>query len=106
MPSLKRAPCAASSGNHIRALAGLLLLIALPTATSAAAQWTNSVSKDEMTSEQTVFAISPHATPSRPMDFPYADTDAWVGFMCDGKNEWMYMGFSNTPNLNNTEPGD
>ncbi len=90
----------------MRALSGLLLIITLPTATPAAAQWTNSASKDEMTNEQMVLAISPHATPSRPMELPYTDTDAWVGFMCDGKNEWVYLGFSNTPNLNNTELGD
>ncbi len=106
MPSPQRAPRASSRGNHIRALSGLLLIITLPTATSAAAQWTNSASKDEMTNEQMVLAISPHATPSRPMELPYTDTDAWVGFMCDGKNEWVYLGFSNTPNLNNTELGD
>ncbi len=106
LPSPQRAPRARTRGNHMRALSGLLLIITLPTATSAAAQWTNSVSKDEMTNEQVVFAISPHATPSRPMEFPYTETDAWVGFMCDSKNEWVYLGFSNTPNLNNTEPGD
>jgi hypothetical protein len=90
----------------MRALSGLLLIITLPTATSAAAQWTTSVAKDEMTNEQVVGAISPHATPSRPMAFPYTNTEAWVGFICDGKNEWVYLGFSNTPNLNNTELGD
>ena len=106
MPSPQRAPRASSRGNHMRALSGLLLIITLPTATPAAAQWTNSASKDEMTNEQMVLAISPHATPSQPMELPYTDTDAWVGFMCDGKNEWVYLGFSNTPNLNNTELGD
>src|SRR5229473_6272508 len=80
MPSPQRAPRASSEGNHMRALSGLLLIITLPTATSAAAQWTNSVAKDEMTNEQVVSAISPPATPSQPMEFPYTDTDGWVGF--------------------------
>src|SRR5260370_669607 len=93
MPSPQRALRASSRGNHMRALSGLLLLITLPTATSAAAQWTHSVAKDEMTNQQVVSSISPHATPSRPMEVPYTDTDAWVGFMCDGKNEWVYLGF-------------
>jgi len=88
----------------MRTLAGLLLCIALPAAVSA--QWTNSVSKDEMTSEEVVFATSPRVPPSREMEFPYKDTEAWVGYMCDGKNEWVYLGFSNTPNLSNTETGD
>jgi len=88
----------------MRALSGLLLIITLPTATSVAAQWTNSVSKDEMTNEQVVVAMSPHATSSRPMELPYSDTEAWVGFMCDGKNEWVYIDFSNTPNIVNSEP--
>jgi hypothetical protein len=88
----------------MRTLSILVLTIALPTAGSA--QWTNTVSRDEMTNEQVVFALSPHVTPSRQMDLPYADTEAWVGFMCDGKNEWVYLGFSNTPNLVDTETGD
>ena len=88
--------------NRMRTLSILVLTIALPTTGSA--QWTNTVSKDEMTNEQVVYALSPHVTPSRQMDFPYADTEAWVGFMCDGKNEWLYIDFSNTPNIVNTEP--
>jgi hypothetical protein len=40
------------------------------------------------------------------MNFPYKDTEAWVGFICDGKNEWVYLGFSKTPNIVDTETGD
>ena len=88
--------------NQMCTLRGLVLIIAVPTA--AAAQWTNSVSRDQMTSEEVAVAVSPHVTPSREMDFPYKDTEAWVGYMCDGKNEWVYFGFSKTPNINDTEP--
>src|SRR6266566_3712125 len=66
-PQLKRDPlggaveipvhrCQYPRGNHMRALSGLLVVITLATPTSAAAQWTNSVSKDEMTNEQVVSA--------------------------------------------------
>lgn len=40
------------------------------------------------------------------MEFPYHDTQAWVGIGCDGKSEWSYVGFTNAPNLNNDDTQD
>ena len=37
------------------------------------------------------------------MGFPYGDTQAWLGVGCDGENEWAFFGFSNAPNLTDTE---
>jgi hypothetical protein len=45
-------------------------------------------------------------SPTRPMGFPYSSTQAWLGFGCDGQNEWTYVGFSSQPNLVNSEPQD
>ena len=79
-----------------------ILTIAVPT--GAAAQWTNSVSKDPMTNEQMVGAVSSHTTPSREMDFPYKDTEAWMAYVCSGKTEWVYFEFSNAPNIVDADP--
>ena len=37
------------------------------------------------------------------MAFPYGDTKGWLGVGCDGTSEWVYVGFTNAPNLNDTE---
>jgi hypothetical protein len=85
-----------------------LLLGPLIMALSApiSAQWTSSVSKDEMTGGRQAFAHSPMTSPTRPMRFPYTATQAWLGFGCDGENEWTYVGFSNQPNLTNSVTHD
>lgn len=72
----------------------------------AYAGWDTSLSKDEMTGEQSAYAISPTVAPTEKMNFPYGDTKAWLGVGCDGKNEWAYIGFNNAPNLNNTDTED
>ncbi len=61
------------------------------------------MSRDEMTGKQQAFANSPTTSPTRPMDFPYTSTQAWLGFGCDGENEWTYVGFTSQPNLLNSE---
>jgi len=38
------------------------------------------------------------------MEFPYSDTESWIGIGCDGASEWVYAGFTNAPNLTNNEP--
>lgn len=73
---------------------------------AAAAQWKNSIERDEMTGKQQAFATSPLGGATHPMHFPYTATQAWVGFGCDGTDEWAYVGFSNQPNLTNTEPSN
>jgi hypothetical protein len=37
------------------------------------------------------------------MGFPYGNVTGWIGFGCDGDDEWVYIGFSEAPNLLDTE---
>ncbi len=80
---------------HIHRVLPLLAVLAAP----ASAQWVNSISTDEMTGKRQAFARSPIIAPTRTMSFPYTSTQAWLGFGCDGDNEWTYVGFSSQPNL-------
>lgn len=70
---------------------------------TAEPQWHSFESEDEMTGDAASYASSPRTTSNRPLDFPYQGTESWLGFGCDGAKEWAYVGFSNAPNLNNTE---
>jgi hypothetical protein len=65
-------------------------------------QWETSTSVDKMTGKRQVFAASPRVLPVEKMEFPYSDTTAWLGVGCDGKSEWVYIGFSKAPNLTDT----
>ncbi len=40
------------------------------------------------------------------MDFPYSDTVAWIGVGFKNNREWIYIGFSVSPNLNDTRTED
>lgn len=68
--------------------------------------WTHFTSKDEMTGKLSAYASSPKVSPNSRMDFPYADTKAWIAVGCDNKSEWTYFGFTNAPNLNDTDIQD
>jgi hypothetical protein len=85
----------------VRSAAFVLLL-----GSSAFAQWTTSISKDEMTGEHTCYAHSRAVSPVEKMGFPYGDTTAWLGVGCDGKTEWVYVGFNESPNLIDTTTED
>ena len=74
--------------------------------TPATASWSNFTSRDEMTSKLSAFATSSKVGSTSPMEFPYSGTQAWLGVGCDGQSEWAYFGFSEAPNLNNTDTGD
>ena len=69
--------------------------------------WVTSVSQDEMTGKFTAFAHSPRTYPSKRMGFPYHDVNSWMGVGCDAENEWVYLGFNDSPNLSKdtTESG-
>lgn len=73
---------------------------------SSHAEWGTSISKDEMTGAKSAFATSEYVFPTKKMEFPYSNTKAWIGVGCDGKSEWAYVGFNNSPNLNKTETQD
>lgn len=66
-------------------------------------KWHSFDSKDEMTGKVQGFAASPRVSSTRPMEFPYSGTQAWLGVGCDGKSEWAYVGFTDSPNLNDTD---
>jgi len=68
--------------------------------------WTTSTSKDKMTGKVSAYASSPIAFPSKKMGFPYANVNAWLGVGCNKKDEWVYIGFNNSPNLANTQTKD
>lgn len=68
--------------------------------------WENTRSKDEMTGKQSSYAASPTVRSKTSMSFPYQDTQAWLGVGCDKGSEWAYIGFTNAPNLNDTETED
>ena len=72
----------------------------------ANAQWDVSKSTDEMTGKISAYCSSQSVYSTKQMDFPYSNTQAWVGIGYDGKNEWIYIGFTNQPNLNNTDTED
>ena len=70
------------------------------------AQWDVSTSKDEMTGDVSSYCSSPSTTSTKTMSFPYSDTRGWIGVGCDGNSEWVYVGFTEAPNLQNTSIGD
>ena len=68
--------------------------------------WYTSISKDQMTGTKSAYANTQMTGPMEEMGFPYSDTQAWLGMGCDGSNEWVYVGFTTSPNLNNTNTAD
>lgn len=80
----------------------ILFFIGLP----IFAQWDNSSSIDEMTGEVSAYCSSQFVSSTKKMNFPYTDTKAFLGIGNDGKSEWVYIGFTNQPNLLNTETKD
>lgn len=70
------------------------------------AQWQTSVSTDEMTGKKSCYAHSNSIAPVKQMGFPYQDVQAWIGIGSDGGSEWAYIGFSEAPNLADTDIGD
>ncbi|EQC47606.1 hypothetical protein [Bacteriovorax sp. Seq25_V] len=68
--------------------------------------WEMSTSKDDMTGEKSYYASSPKAKAISRMSFPYSDVESWMAVGCKNSKTWVYFGFSNAPNLNNTETHD
>ena len=81
-----------------------VVIFGLPAAASE--RWKFSTSEDEMTGEKSHFAISPNATPTKPLAFPYKGVESWIGVGCKGRDYWIYFGFSSEPNLTGTETED
>lgn len=72
-----------------------------------AQEWSHETSQDEMTDELRAFAKSPEVSATEPLEFPYRDVVAQLALGCDGEDEWVYLAFSEGPNLTggNTEDG-
>ena len=88
--------------NKLIALIAILVSLSMP----VLAQWDVSSSTDEMTGKTFPYCFSPVTSPTKSMDFPYSDTQAWLAIGCDGDSEWVYIGFTNEPNLLNTDTED
>ncbi|MEQ8227380.1 MAG: hypothetical protein RIA64_04800 [Rhodospirillales bacterium] len=73
------------------------------TSLAKADQWKYFSSSDEMTGELNAFATSPSTPPTKPLVFPYHDVKGWLGFGCNHKREWAYIGFNIAPNLVDTK---
>ena len=65
----------------------LLLLLTMP----AYGGWDTSISKDEMTGDQSAYTGSPYTTPTKKMGFPYHDVRARLQVGCDSTGEWAYV---------------
>lgn len=77
-----------------------------PKVAIANSSWETSTSKDQMTNEKSAYAFSKSVTPTRKMEFPYNDTEAWLGIGHSKDSEWVYIGFNTPPNLIDTETKD
>lgn len=85
------------------------------------AEWSTSISRDEMTGKVQAFATSDWVSPTKPMRFPYNDVRGIMGVGCkesdlsgtrsDGTtwthtSYWAYFKFTDAPNLTNVDVGD
>lgn len=69
-------------------------------------EWVTFDSTDEMTGERSAYAVSPMATTTKPMGFPYTGVEARLAVGCDASSEWAYISFTEAPNLNDGEISD
>jgi len=84
----------------------LMIIIMVILSVPLLGQWNVSESIDEMTGKKSANCSSPATHPTKRMDFPYSDTYARLGIGCNGASEWVYIGFTNPPNLLNTDTQD
>ena len=84
----------------------LIWLVFLQLLASDAFAWTVLSDEDKMTGEVSAYAVSSYVSPLEEMSFPYNDIKSWIGFGCDKKSEWAYIGFSEQPILTNSRTRD
>ena len=68
-----------------------------------ASTWDVNIKKDKMSGEISTYASSSTVTSDEKMRFPYSNTKSWIGVGCKDGKEWAYFGFTESPNLLNTE---
>src|SRR3546814_15579742 len=66
-------------------------------------RWDSKTTKDQMTGETQIYVSSPTTRPVRGLGFPYQDVRAWLAVGCNASREWAYVGFTEAPNLTDTE---
>ena len=77
-------------------LTAILTSLGMP----ALAQWDVSNSIDVMTGKTTLYCSSPVTSPTKPMDWPYNNTQAKLKIGCNSDSVWVYIEFSDQdPNL-------
>lgn len=67
------------------------------------AQWRTSTDTDKMTGDKSSYAVNDWRVPTERMAFPYHNISANIGIGCDKNSSWIYLVFSDTPNLSKTE---
>lgn len=66
-------------------------------------EWKLERAEDIMDDTKQVYVTSAFTSPHKKMSFPYNDVFSWLGVACDNRgNEWVYIGFNETPNLLDT----
>ena len=70
------------------------------------ASWKISNSTDKMTGDKSSYTISTSVKATERMNFPYQDIDVSIGIGCNKKSSWIYLVFSDAPNLSNTKTKD
>lgn len=88
--------------NRLRMIIFLTVMVLVFTI-SVSAEWKTFSSENEMTGKTIWLAHSSKVSPTQKMDFPYHDVKAWLGVGSDGQNEWTYIGFTDSPNINDDE---
>src|SRR3546814_17804220 len=66
-------------------------------------RWDSKTTKDQMTGETQIYVSSPTTRPVRGLGFPSQDVRAWLAVGCNASREWAYVGFTEAPNLPDTE---
>lgn len=66
-------------------------------------KWSETSSTGKLTQEMSYFAVSARTSPVLRMSYPYNQLTASIGFGCDRAEQWMYVAFSEPPNIANAQ---
>jgi len=67
-------------------------------------KWTTHESKNKMTGKVSVYAYSPDTY--KILSSPYGRVSSTMCVGCDGESEWIYLNFSEEPNITNADAGN
>jgi len=75
--------------------------------TTISAQWSStSPVIDKMTGEVSAYAFSDRVQSDPRMGFPYGNVKAWLGYGCKKNDDWVYIGFTLSPNFTKGDTQD